>query len=92
MQIPRKLKTFSRFLIALLKSTLNLEYFERKDQSQRLNITEISNYETGSYLNIQKAIFHATLRQTTCYRVQNTTEIGMESVSYQSSIKLRKKE
>ena len=92
MQIPRKLKTFSRFLIALLKSTLNLEYFERKHQCQRLNITEISNYETGSYLNIQKAIFNATLPQATCYRVQNTTEIGMESVSYQSSIKLRKKE
>ena len=92
MQKPRKLKTFSRFLIALLKSTLNLEYFERKHQCQRLNITAISNYEKGSYLNIQKAIFHATLRQTTCYRVQNTTEIGMESVSYQSSIKLPKKE
>ena len=92
MQIPRKLKTFSQFLIALLKSTLNLEYFERKHQCQRLNITEISNYETGSYLNIQKAIFNATLRKATCYRVQNTAKIGMESVSYQSSIKLRKKE
>ena len=92
MQIPRKLKTFSRFLIALLKSALNLEYFERKHQCQRLNITEISNYETGTYLNIQKSIFNATLRQATCYLVQNTTEIGMESVSYQSSIKLQKKE
>ena len=66
MEIPRKLKTFSRFLIALLKSTLNLEYFERKDQSQRLNITESINFGTDGYLNVQKAIFHATLRQTTC--------------------------
>ena len=66
MEIPRKLKTFSRFFIALLKSTLNLEYFERKDQSQRLNITESINFGTDSYLNVQKAIFHATLRQTTC--------------------------
>ena len=66
MEIPRKLKSFSRFLIALLKSTLNLEYFERKDQSQRLNITESINFGTDSYLNVQKAIFHATLRQTTC--------------------------
>ena len=66
MEIPRKLKIFSRFLIALLKSTLNLEYFERKDQSQRLNITESINFGTDSYLNVQKAIFHATLRQTTC--------------------------
>ena len=61
-----KLKSFSGFFIAFMKSALNLEYFERKDQPQSLNITDISNYETGSYLNIQKAIFNATLPQTTC--------------------------
>ena len=72
MQISRKLKTFSRFLIALLKSTLNLEYFKREDQSQRLNITESINFGTDSYLNVQKAIFHATLRQITSQRVPNT--------------------
>ena len=66
MQISVKLKTFSGFFIAFMKSTLNLEYFERKDQSQSLNITEIINCETRSYLNVQKAIFHTTLRQTTC--------------------------
>ena len=66
MQISVKLKTFSGFFIAFMKSTLNLEYFERKDQPQSLNITDISNYETGSYLNIQKAMFNATLPQTTC--------------------------
>ena len=66
MQISRKLKTFFRFFIAFLKSTLNLEYFERKDQSQSLTITEMINCETGSYLNVQKAIFHATPRQGTC--------------------------
>ena len=62
MQISRKLKTFSGIFIAFLKSMLNLEYFERKDQSQSLSITEISKCETGSYLNVQKVIFHATLR------------------------------
>ena len=61
-----KLKTCSQFFIAFLKSTLNLKYFERKDQSHTLGITEIINFETGSYLNVRKAIFHATLRQTTC--------------------------
>ena len=66
MQISRKLKTFSGLFIAFLISTLNLEYFERKDQSQSLGITEIIKCETGSYLNVQKVIFHATLRQTTC--------------------------
>ena len=61
-----KLKTCSQFLIVFLKSTLNLEYFERKNQSHSLSITEIINSETGRYLNLQKAIFHATLRKTTC--------------------------
>ena len=61
-----KLKTCSQFFIAFLKSMLNLEYFEKKDQSQILSITEISNCEAGSYLNVQKIIFHATLRKTTC--------------------------
>ena len=45
---------------------LNFEYSEKKDQSQRLKITEIINCETGTYLNLQKGMFHATLRQVTC--------------------------
>ena len=61
-----KLKTCPQFLITFLKSTLNLEYFERKNQSRSLSITEVINCETYSYLNLQKAIFHATLWQTTC--------------------------
>ena len=66
MQTSLKLKTCARFFIAFLNSTLNLEYFETKDQSHSLSITEIIHSETGSYLNVLKAIFHATLRQTTC--------------------------
>ena len=66
MQTSLKLKTCSRFFIAFLKSTLNLEYFEKNDHSQSLSITEIINCETVSYLNVQKAIFDETLRKTTC--------------------------
>ena len=66
MQISRNPKTFSGFFIAFLKSKLNLKYFETKDQSQFLSITEIINCETGSYLNVQNGIFHATLWQKTC--------------------------
>ena len=66
MQTSLQLKCCSRFFIAFLKSTLNFEYLEEKYQSQSLSITEIINYETGSYLNVQKAIFHATFRKTTC--------------------------
>ena len=66
METSLKLKTCSRFLIAFLKSTLNFENLEKKDQSQSLSITEIINCETGSYLNVQKAIFYAMLPKKTC--------------------------
>ena len=60
------MNAFSVFFIVFVKSTLNLEYFEKKDQSQSLSNTEIINCETGSYLNVQKANFHARIRQITC--------------------------
>ena len=34
-----------------MKSTLNLEYFEKKDQHS-LSITEINNCKTSSYLSV----------------------------------------
>ena len=49
-----------------MKFTLNLEYFEKKDQSHNLSITEINNCKTSSYLSVWKAIFYAILRQRTC--------------------------
>ena len=49
MQISPKPKTFSGFFIASMKSRLNSEYFETKDQSHRLSITEIIDCETGTY-------------------------------------------
>ena len=66
MQISQKLKTFPGFFITFLKYTLNVEYFERKDQSQSLSITKIINCQASSYLNVQNAIFHTTFRQITC--------------------------
>ena len=59
-------ENFSTLFVVFLKSTLNLEYFEKKDHSQSLNINEIINCKTGSSLSAQKDIFHATLRQKTC--------------------------
>ena len=35
-----------------MKSTLNLEYFEKKDQSHSLSITEITNCKASSYLSV----------------------------------------
>ena len=51
-QISLKPKTFSGFFIASLKSTLNLEYFDKKDESHSLSITEINNCKTSSYLSV----------------------------------------
>ena len=66
MQTSLKLKTCSRFFNAFLKSTLNFQYFEKKDQSDSLGITKVINCETGSHLNDQKVIFHTTHLQTAC--------------------------
>ena len=49
MQISPKPKTFSGFFIVSMKSRLNSEYFETKDQSHSLSITEIIDRELGSY-------------------------------------------
>ena len=35
-----------------MKPTLNSEYYDKKDQSQSLSITEIIECETGSYWNV----------------------------------------
>ena len=35
-----------------MKSTLNLKYFEKKDQSHSLSITEINNCKASSYLSV----------------------------------------
>ena len=35
-----------------MKSTLNLEYFEKKDQSHSLSITDINNCKASSYLSV----------------------------------------
>ena len=35
-----------------MKSTLNIEYFEKKDQSHSLSITDINNCKASSYLSV----------------------------------------
>ena len=35
-----------------MKSTLNLEYFQKKDQFHGLSITQINNCKTSSYLSV----------------------------------------
>ena len=42
----------NHFYTAIQGTTLNSEYFEKKDQSHSLSITEIIDCETGSYWNV----------------------------------------
>ena len=64
MPTSQKLKTYFRLFISFLKSMLNFEYAEKKDQSQSLRIMEIFNCKTGSYLSVRKAMFHSRIRKT----------------------------
>ena len=45
MQLSQKQKTFSEFLAAFLKSRLNFEYFEKKEDPHRICISEITDSE-----------------------------------------------
>ena len=45
MEVSRKQKTFSEFFSAFLKSSLNFEHFQKKDDSHRWGISEITESE-----------------------------------------------
>ena len=50
--LAQKQKTFSGFFIAFLKSTWNLEHFQKKDEYPSLIISDIIDTERRGYLNI----------------------------------------
>ena len=52
MQLSRKQKTFSEFFSAFLKSSLNFEHFQKKDDSHRWGISEITESEKHGYINV----------------------------------------
>ena len=60
MQLSQKAKLFSGFLFAFPKFTSYSEYFEKKDESHSLSISEIIGWESGDYLNVQRVLFWNT--------------------------------
>ena len=52
MQLSRKQKTFSEFFCAFLKSSLNFEHFQKKDDSHSWGISEITESEKHGYINV----------------------------------------
>ena len=51
-QLSKKQKTFSGFFIVFLKSALNLEHLEKKDEYSSLVISIIIDSEGDGYLNV----------------------------------------
>ena len=52
MQLSGKQKTFSEFFSAFLKSSLNFEHFQEKDDSHSQGISEIRDSEKHGYINV----------------------------------------
>ena len=57
-----KLKTFSRFFIAFVKSRWNVEHFQKKGESSSLSISEIIDFKRGGGLSVLKALLHNSFR------------------------------
>ena len=51
MQLSRKQKTFSEFFSAFLKSSLNFEHFQKKDDSHSWGISKITDPGKPCYIN-----------------------------------------
>ena len=66
MLISENLKLFSEFFSAFPSSTYNLEFFEKKDESQRLFLSEVIDSKMNGYLNATKAPCQKTYGQSTC--------------------------
>ena len=73
--LPQKQKTFSVFLSAFLKSTLNFANFETKDDPHSRCISQINVSEKSGYINVCKIRFQTSLRQETWEPDPNTVEI-----------------
>ena len=50
--LPQKQKKFSGLFLVFLKSALNLQHFEKKDEYSSLVISRIIDSERGAYLNV----------------------------------------
>ena len=65
MQVSRKQKTFSEFFSAFLKSSLNFEYFLKKDDPPSWCISEITEQEKPGWKNAWKVRFQGILHKAT---------------------------
>ena len=65
MQLSGKQKTFSAFFSAVLRSSLNFEHSQEKDDSHSCCIFKITDSEKHGYINVYKVPFQGILRKAT---------------------------
>ena len=63
--LSEKRRTFSQFFSAFLKSTLNFEHFQKKDDPHSRCISQITVSEKGDSINVCKIPFKRSLPQKT---------------------------
>ena len=73
--LSHKQKTFSQFLSAFLKSTLNFEHSGKKDDPHNRCISQITVSEIGDWINFCKIPFKRSLPQKTWQKGGKTVEI-----------------
>ena len=72
MQLSPNQKIFGHNFFAYPKPTQNFKHFEKKDEPQRLFLSEVIGSKKQGYLNAYKAPCQNTYGQSTCYNVRNT--------------------
>ena len=75
--LSEKRKIISAIFTAYLKSTRKFVYFEKNDQLDSLNISEVIYSKKCFYFNAKKQLFQNTLRRWTCSLVPNTAQVLM---------------
>ena len=73
--LSHKQKTLSQFSAAFLKSTLNFEYFQQKDDPHSRCISQITVSEKGDSINVFKIPCKRSLPQKTWQTSPKTVEI-----------------
>ena len=83
MKLSQKQKTFSRFFCAFLKSSLNFEHIQKKDDSHSWGFSKITESEKQDWINVYKVKFQGILQKATWEMLPNIVWICMaEALPY----------
>ena len=84
--LTQQWKTFSAIFIQFSQSAQSSVHFEKKDQLDSLNISEVRDSEKCGYSNVRKLLFQNTLRESTCSRVINSADTTMAALLLELSL------